>query len=84
MKKVVKLTEGDLNRIVKKVIKEQYDETQNQLWNDIKRPIDAYLYDEGRPSIMDDDSKVIEVIDVLEQHIKELKQRLKPSKKWFK
>jgi RNAse (barnase) inhibitor barstar len=66
------------------VIKEKYDETLNTLWNDIQKPIKNYIDPIGRPSIESDDSKVIEVIDVLEDIMKDLKQRLKPTKKWFK
>lgn len=39
MKKVIRLTESDLNRLVKKVIKEDDDESELQLKRGIKRRI---------------------------------------------
>ena len=53
MKKVIRLTENDLVRVIKKVINEQEEQKETQIWKDIYQPLSDFksprrLYDEKR------------------------------------
>ena len=77
MKKIIRLTESDLVRLSKRVIKEQQDETQNKLWGDIQTLIKTYLNNEGS----NDYDKTLGLITFLESNLKQLKLKLDPTPK---
>jgi len=84
MKKIVKLTESDLTRLVKKVIKEEYwkdykdrlDELKSNL-NKIKEELEAIAQNIDNDDNLDNDEK-----DDLQYYVDELYSRCKPKKKF--
>lgn len=65
MKKIVKLTETDLTRIVNRVVNEQLEDKSGDLYSDINKLID-YEYS---------DMEAEEIVDVLENILDNMKGR---------
>ena len=65
MKKIVKLTETDLTRIVNRVVNEQLEDKSGDLYSDINKLIDYEYSDLGAE----------EIVDVLENILDNMKGR---------
>jgi SMC interacting uncharacterized protein involved in chromosome segregation len=83
MKKIVKLTETDLTRLVKKVIKEEYWKDYNEELEELESNLDMIQERlEGLTQIIDNDDNLDDdEKDNLQDYVDELYIRCKPKKR---
>jgi hypothetical protein len=83
MKKIVKLTESDLSRIVKRIINENTNQIADEFYNESKR-LSRILDDYNQDVKKGQNKKIEESKEIVKRHIRRMENILDDLKRKFK